>query len=138
MEMEADSLPPAFTGTEKNAPAVLIAEDEVLVRFAITDYLIDRGFTVYEAGTAREAIKLLESAPEIAVVFTDVRMPGDLDGLGLVKWIRMNRPGLNVILTSGDIRESELSGGASEPFIEKPYDFKTVALRINALTRAKS
>ncbi len=138
MDMEAESLPPAFTSMEKNAPAVLIAEDEVLIRFAITDYLVDWGLTVYEAGSAREAIKLLESAPEIAVVFADVRMPGDLDGLGLVKWIRTNRPGLNVILTSGDIRESDLSGKAGEPFIEKPYDFQTVAAHIKALVRAKA
>jgi CheY-like chemotaxis protein len=124
-----------IAATERNVPRVLIAEDELLVRFAISDSLLDEGIVVFEAGTAIEAINVLLANAEIDVVFTDIRMPGSMDGLELANWIHDHRPNLLVVLTSGDVRSSELSGEAG-PFIAKPYDFSAVAEYIAALARA--
>ena len=122
----------------KDAPTVLIAEDEVLVRFALSDGLADRGIRVFEAGTADEAIHLLESEPEINLVFTDVRMPGPLSGIDLAHWVHAHCPGTAVVLTSGDLRKGELLDALSgdEPFIAKPYDIDSVVERITDLARA--
>lgn len=118
------------------APAVLVAEDELLVRFAIMDSLLEEGIVVYEASSAAEAIDLLEAGPEIDLVFTDIRMPGSMDGLDLAHWVHDHRPELSVILTSGDVHRSELAD-ESGPFIAKPYDLQSVASYIAALARAK-
>jgi CheY-like chemotaxis protein len=119
-----------------DAPAVLIAEDEVLVRFAIMDSLLDAGITVYEAGSAAEAIDVLETKAEIDLVFTDIRMPGSIDGLDLVHWVHDHRPDLSVVLTSGEMRKSQLTEEPG-PFIAKPYDLDSVVAYIAALARAK-
>ena len=120
-----------------DAPAVLIAEDEVLIRFAISGSLLDEGITVYEAGSAAEAIALLEAEPEIVLVFTDICMPGTLDGLDLARWIHDHRPALSVILTSGDVRKSELTDETG-PFIAKPYDLQSVVSYIAALAWSRT
>jgi DNA-binding NtrC family response regulator len=78
---------------------ILIVEDEVLVRWAIADYLQDCGFKVLSASSAEEAIDALRQyALEIDIVFSDVRMPGPMDGFGLAAWIRKHRPEVAVIL----------------------------------------
>jgi CheY-like chemotaxis protein len=111
---EAESL---FPDQKEPAPAILIVEDEVLLRMAISDYLQECGFKIYEAGTASEAIEMIESGRfAIDLVFSDIRMPGELDGFGLAQWVRKNRPGLPVILTSGDAKKSE---AAKAPELEK-------------------
>lgn len=121
----------------EDAPTVLIAEDEVLIRFALYDGLTDRGVRVLEAATAAEAIHVLEAEPEIDLVFTDIRMPGPLDGLDVVRWVHSHRPGTGVILTSGGIHKDDLAADirADEPFIAKPYDLDTVVARITDLAR---
>lgn len=124
----------------ENGPAVLIAEDETLIRFALSDCLADRGFRVFEAANASEAIDVLEAEPEIDLVFTDIRMPGPLNGIDLVNWVHVHRPGIAVMLTSGDARKIELAARITpeEPFIPKPYDFETVADQIADMTRHKT
>ncbi|MGH6935913.1 MAG: response regulator [Methylocella sp.] len=71
--------------TAKTRHVVLIVEDEPLVRVAGADLLAKAGFEVLEAGNADEALRILEAAPEVRVVFSDVEMPGSLDGLGLAR-----------------------------------------------------
>jgi two-component system, response regulator PdtaR len=121
--------------TGMDAPAVLIAEDELMLRLAISSSLADEGITVYEAATAAEAIDVLETDAEIDLVFSDIRMPGLIDGLDLARWVHDHKPDLSVVLTSGDVRKSELPDEAG-PFIAKPYDFESVASYIVALARA--
>jgi DNA-binding NtrC family response regulator len=115
-----------------HVPSVLIAEDEVIIRFALSDCLVDRGFKVFEVGSASEAIDVLEAEPDIDLVFSDIRMPGPLNGIDLAKWVHAHRPGLAIVLTSGDSRRTELVSDiqADEPFIAKPYDLQSVADRI--------
>ena len=120
-------------------PAVLIAEDEMLIRFALSDCLAERGLRVFEAATASEAIDVLEHELEIELVFTDIRMPGPINGIDLANWVHDHRPGLPVVLTSGDARKAELAAKMTpeESFIAKPYDLQSVADQISDIAHHK-
>src|SRR6201996_5224602 len=86
------------------AGTVVVVEDEALIRAVLSDMLQDKGFKVLEAANANEAIEIFEkTSVEIDLVFTDVRMPGSMDGFGLVRWVQSSRPTLPVIVASGDI-----------------------------------
>ena len=115
---------------------LLVVEDEVLIRLVIADYLRERGYKVYEAVHAQEAIAMLQS-PEVAVdiVFSDVQMPGDMDGFALSRWIRANKPDVQVILTSGVERSANIAATLCEagPLLEKPYPPQDVVDRIKQL-----
>ena len=140
MNLEARELAHPNASEFGEPATILVAEDEVLIRFAIADFLVERGFKVHEVGNVAEAIAVLEANLDIDVVFTDIRMPGTMTGLDLARWVRVNRPGLAVLLTSGEIRKGEISTDAvvSAPFFEKPYDLNRVVAYICALTQAKS
>jgi len=128
----------ACSETAPRATVVLVVEDEVLVRFALADYLREQGFKVYEARSADEAIELLSFYKgQIDVVFSDVKMPGHLDGIALAGWIKKNRPGLPVILTSGELR---LGWDATQQgqFLGKPYDLKHVLALIEGAAKDRS
>jgi CheY-like chemotaxis protein len=78
---------------------ILVVEDEVLIRMPIAQYLRDCGYKVIEAANADEAITVLSHKETVVdVVFTDIDMPGALDGFGLAKWVREHRHGVDVIL----------------------------------------
>ncbi|EJB07115.1 response regulator containing CheY-like receiver domain and AraC-type DNA-binding domain [Rhizobium leguminosarum bv. trifolii WSM597] len=83
--------------------AVLAVEDEALIRLAIAGELEDQGFVVYSADGADGAIELIEDHPEIAVVFTDIDMPGSMDGIKLAAFVRDRWPPIRIIVTSGRI-----------------------------------
>ena len=70
-----------------NPVVILLVEDEVLVRMVAADVLEDAGFTVLESTNAEEALRLLETRSDVQVLFTDVNMPGALDGLGLAQTV---------------------------------------------------
>lgn len=108
---------------QASQPTVLVVEDEVLIRMAVSDYLRECGFHVIEAGSADEAIEVLKADTAVDIVFSDVNMPGSLDGFGLAQWIRRERPQLKVILTSGVSRKAREAGDLCEdgPFLDKPY-----------------
>jgi CheY-like chemotaxis protein len=116
----------------ERTPTILVVDDEVLIRMALSDCLQDSGYKVLEAGNADEAVAVLEHGHEIDLVFSDIRMPGTMDGFGLAKWIRQNRKGLPVMLTSGDSKKSDLAEqlGADERFIAKPYDTQMILAQI--------
>lgn len=109
------------------AAKVLVVEDEVLIRILVADHLRDAGFTVVEAATGDEAISLLSAGVEFDAVFTDVRMPGAIDGMALLAYVQRTRPRLPVLVTSGHLRpELAVSGGAVD-FLSKPCDPEVVA-----------
>lgn len=111
---------------------VLVVEDVVLVRMLICAYLRDAGFTVVEAASGDEAIAILGTL-EIDVVFADVYMPnGSIDGLALARWVRVNKPEVKVVLTSGIANMAETAQGLTtdSALIEKPYDRAAVAQRL--------
>jgi CheY-like chemotaxis protein len=116
----------------QDAPVVLLVEDEVLIRLDTAEQLRACGMIVIEAANAEEAVGLLESGIKIDLVLTDVRMPGDLDGLALARLVRVHHPHIKLILCSGN----DLSQNADErgdAFICKPYSFPAVAERIRQL-----
>ncbi len=122
----------ALPDPKERTPTVLVVDDEVLIRMAVSDFLQECGFKVLEAGTAAEAIEMIESHQSIIdLVFSDVRMPGEMDGFGLSKWIRTNTK-LPIILASGDANKSDAAHElcAEEPFLKKPYDLEYAVAKI--------
>ena len=103
-------------------PVVLIVEDEFLVRLRAVKMIENAGFEVVEAANADEAIEILENRRDIRVVFTDVQMPGSMDGLKLAHAVRNRWPPIKIIVTSGRglIREHDLPDGGR--FFAKPYN----------------
>lgn len=99
---------------------ILVVEDEVLVRLDISDFLRERGFEVIEASSAQEAMDLLGRNPAISLVFTDIQMPGPLNGIDLARHIRRNYPKIKTLITSGHLRASDLPPDLGR-LIDKPY-----------------
>ena len=118
------------------SPTVLVVEDEVLIRLVIADYLRDCGYKVHEAVSGEEAIAILQ-APEVSidVVFSDVEMPGSIDGFALARWVRANKPGMEIILTSGIERSADIAATLCEagPLMKKPYSSQDVVDRLRQL-----
>jgi CheY-like chemotaxis protein len=90
---------------------------------------------VVEAGNAEEAVRVLEASIRVDIVFSDVNMPGSLDGFGLVQWLRRERPGLKIILTSGAAQAVKDASDlcAPVPVLAKPYDYAELARQLRAL-----
>jgi CheY-like chemotaxis protein len=108
-------------------PTILIVEDEPMVRSMLADFLRESGLGVLEAGNADEAMTLLQTNPHIDAVFTDVQMPGTMDGLDLARWISRERPSIKVLVTSGKVTRS---AAQDWPIIGKPYDAAWVERRL--------
>lgn len=100
---------------------VLVVEDELFVRMMAVDILEDAGYSTLEAQDADQALILLEVRDDIDLVFTDIKMPGAVDGLGLALQVRERWPDLPIILTSGHLYRDETMMPASVPFLQKPY-----------------
>jgi CheY-like chemotaxis protein len=102
-------------------PVVLVVEDDFLIRMNAAEMIEEAGFTVVEAANSDEAIVVLESRLDITVVFTDIQMPGSMDGLKLAAAIRGRWPPIQIIATSGlvDVRKDDLPKGGR--FLPKPY-----------------
>jgi CheY-like chemotaxis protein len=116
-------------------PALLVVEDEVLIRFLVAEALRAAGFSVIEAANADEALKVLATSAPVDVLITDVDMPGAIDGLGLAPLARSARPGLRVVIASGCVG-SEAAADAADLFIGKPYDPEHMVWRVRGLTEA--
>ena len=81
--------------------AVLVVEDEPLIRLVATDTIEEAGFAAFEASDARQAIALLERHKEIRILFTDVNMPGDMDGVSLAHYVHSRWPEVKIVVTTG-------------------------------------
>ena len=121
----------AITYQALEAPIVLLVEDEVLIRMAMADALRDEGFVVIEASFPREAVSAVKGGLTPDVLFTDIKMPGDMDGLALAETLQDKLPHLNVFIASGHergVREAK----QLQNFIVKPYEPVEVAKRIKS------
>jgi CheY-like chemotaxis protein len=116
------------------APKVLVVEDDAVSHCIVAASLRHRGFNVVPAKSAGEAIGILQNDHEIELVFSDIVMPGELNGSALQKWIRINRPGLPVILGSADPSKAPLIVQEESRFFAKPYNMEAIASRIRSLT----
>ena len=113
-------------------PVVLIVEDEFLIRMRAADIIEGGGFEVVEAADADEAILILESRGDIRVVFTDIRMPGSMDGLKLAHAVRDRWPPVHIVATSAHhIVIDELPAGTV--FLPKPYSERKIVGALDAL-----
>jgi CheY-like chemotaxis protein len=108
-------------------PVILVVEDEAIVRMMAVSVAENAGLEALWAATADEAIKILESRPDIRLVFTDVNMPGSMDGLRLAHAVRNRWPPVELIVTSGHshIRRDELPERGR--FFAKPYDIHALS-----------
>ena len=111
-------------------PVILVAEDEAGIREIVAEFLSDSGFKVVEAPNAEAALELIQSRP-VDLVFSDVNMPGAMQGDTLADWLSTHRPTLPVILTSG-VEKPTLRGRARR-FIRKPYLLLDVEHQIREL-----
>jgi CheY-like chemotaxis protein len=117
-------------------PAVLVVEDEILIRMAIADQIADGGFTVYEAGNADQAIRMLEAHSDIGVLFTDIDMPGSMDGLKLAAAVRDRWPPVKIVLTSGHVKIRQEELPVDGRFFAKPYDAAKIVSTLHDLVGA--
>ena len=116
----------------RQPPTVLVVEDEVVVRMMIADELRNAGFKVVEASNAREGLDLLRyNNNGVRVLFSDVRMPGSMDGAELARVVRTEFPSLKVVLTSGN--SGPVDGADHHGFFPKPYRPAQVVKRLKAL-----
>ncbi|MET0538418.1 MAG: response regulator [Xanthobacteraceae bacterium] len=113
----------------RSSVVVLVVEDEILVRMVAVEALEDAGYSTLEAANADEAIQLLETHPEIRLVFTDVQMPGSMDGVKLAEAVRKRWPPVRLIVTSARPKPMLIEDAI---FLPKPYDTLDLGRQVEA------
>lgn len=119
-------------------PVVLVVEDSALIRMGAIDLVLSAGYEAIEACDADEAIRVLESRDDIDLVFTDVQMPGTMDGVKLSHYIRKRWPPVKLIVVSGAaiLEQSSLPSGGR--FFQKPYDSNVITDTMARLLSSES
>jgi CheY-like chemotaxis protein len=116
------------------APAVvLVVEDEMLLRMRAVDMVEDAGFTSVEALDADEAVAILESRSDIALLFTDIQMPGSMDGLKLAHAVHERWPPIKIILVSGQLKLANIDVPADSRFFGKPLVAKEMIAQLQSM-----
>ncbi|WP_279482272.1 response regulator [Aureimonas sp. SK2] len=113
--------------------AVLVVEDEPLLLMDAIDLIEEAGFVAYGASNADEAIRMLERHSDIRVLFTDVDMPGSMDGLKLARAVRDRWPPVSIIVASGHVRVTKEDMPENGLFFAKPYPPKSVIAALNRI-----
>jgi CheY-like chemotaxis protein len=112
------------------SPVVLIVEDEMMLRMRAVDMVEDAGYTPIEAVDADEAVAILESRSDIALVFTDIQMPGSMDGLKLAHAVHDRWPPIRIILVSGQLKPTSIEIPADSRFFGKPFEARQMIAEI--------
>ncbi|WP_068090070.1 response regulator [Novosphingobium rosa] len=112
---------------------VLVVEDEILVRLYGMDILEDAGFSVLEAGNADEAINLLQEHDHVNLLFSDIDMPGSMNGLELAKFVRDRWPSIKLLLTSGHRHPAPEELPDEGRFVRKPWREDALMEKIRAM-----
>jgi CheY-like chemotaxis protein len=115
---------------------VLIVEDEFLIRMNAVEIIEDAGFEVVEAASADEAIAILEGGLDITVVFTDIQMPGSVDGLKLAAAVRDRGLPIKIVATSGQVKLSPSDLPEGGRFLPKPYSSAEIMKTLRELVAA--
>ena len=119
--------------------SVLVVEDEVLISNLVADVLSASGFVVHEVTTADEALQYINSGAEIDVLFTDINLPGSMNGAELAARARELRPEMPIVYASGRFKLSEIAPLVPRSlFMAKPYDPNDVCALLTRLTGAAS
>jgi len=120
--------------TKKSAQRVLLADEDVIVRLGIAQYLRECGLAVIEAATSQEAKAILQAGPEIDVVFSDAQLAGPESGFALAQWVRRNRPAVQIIL---EVSLESKTDAAFElcrpPDRHKSFDAQALATKIRTM-----
>lgn len=114
---------------------ILVAEDEEDVRLMVSEALAGAGFTVLNAATGPEALRILETDPRIDLLFTDIMMPGGMDGFELAHRAKQPRPDLRVVYMSGFVKELPWGehGIGYGPMLPKPYRHRELVAEVKRL-----
>jgi CheY-like chemotaxis protein len=117
----------------KSPPVVLVVEDELLPRMLAVEVVEEAGCVALEACDADEAVALLESRPDISVLFTDINMPGSMDGLKLAHAVRDRWPPIKILVVSGQVRLQQTDLPANSCFVGKPYRTASIVEELHSL-----
>lgn len=134
--MEPSSAPHGDAPFTRRA-CILFVEDELLIRMMASDELRNAGYDVIEALNADEAVAVLRSLPRVDMIVTDVRMPGSMDGIGLLRYVKDMFPKIPVILTSGHLQPTRARMEGAAQFIPKPYDLESFVKAVEAALAEK-
>jgi CheY-like chemotaxis protein len=126
MQVQSAPLGEAAMASANRHVHILVVEDELFIRMFISDAFLDEGYTVIEAFNADEAVDILKAGKAVDLVFSDVRMPGSLDGIGLLRFIKERFSKLPVILASGHLDPSIALAEGAKHLLTKPYQINTV------------
>ena len=105
---------------------ILVVEDEFYIRMSAVMALRDEGFLVLEAMNSAEALKILSRHSETSILMTDVRMPGQMDGLALIARVQIDHPTIRSIVVSGNATAEQAHNAGAYEFVAKPYLAKTM------------
>jgi len=122
-----------MSASSTSVPNVLIVEDEMMLRMRAVDIVEDAGFRSVEAVNADEAMSILESRSDISLLFTDIQMPGSMDGLKLAHTVHNRWPGIKIILVSGQVKPSDAERPADSRFFGKPLGMQQMITELQAM-----
>src|ERR1700743_1110520 len=125
-----------FEAESIGVPNVLVVEDEMVLRMRAVDIVEDAGFMPVEAVNADEAIAILESRSDIDLLFTDIQMPGSMDGLKLAHAVHERWPSIKIILVSGQVKPSDAERPADSRFFGKPLGVEQMITELQAMVGA--
>src|ERR1700760_4533200 len=117
-------------------PNVLVVEDEMILRMRAVDIVEDAGFCSVEAINADEAISILESRSDISLLFTDIQMPGSMDGLKLARAVHDRWPSIKIILVSGHVKPSDAERPEHSLFFGKPLEVEQMIAQLRDMVGA--
>lgn len=120
-----------------DGPVVLVVEDEALIRMCAVDLVENAGFRVVEASNADEAVEIINRGQDIDIIFTDVDMPGSMDGLELVRQLHESQPEVGIIVASGRRMPSRGELPTLARFFPKPYDEARISDALQELATNK-
>jgi two-component sensor histidine kinase/CheY-like chemotaxis protein len=123
-------------GSNGSLPNVLVVEDEMVLRMRAVDIVNDAGFNPVEAVNADEALSILESRSDISLLFTDIQMPGTIDGLKLAHAVHIRWPSIKIILVSGQVKLSDAEKPADSRFFGKPLQDTQMIAELQDMVRA--
>src|SRR6185312_9404741 len=115
---------------------VLVVEDEMVLRMRAVDIVEDAGFTAVEAVNADEALSILESRSDISLLFSDIQMPGSMDGLKLAHAVHDRWPSIKIILVSGQVKVSDDDKPTDSRFFGKPIESKQMIAELQGMVGA--
>jgi len=120
-----------MTGFNRSKAVVLVVEDEPLLRISAVDMIEEAGFEALQAGNAAQALRVLESRSDIAIILCDIHMPPGMNGIALITMVQARWPSVAIILVSGEVKPKDVEIPAGGLFLSKPYRNTEVVAALN-------